>query len=483
MTNREGAGPPDRRAGADVAVVGGGLAGLAAALTAAAQGLQVIVLRRGFGATAMSSGGLDFPAELPDLYGRASFTAEDVGEAARLLAGWLGGLAGSPGEAMSLLDSAGHVRRTALTFERHAAGRLDGWAGAGGAARALFIGMEGFGTFRPEWAARVAAWRSIVRPGEAAAARVPVPGLEGEAGLAAARVARALEEEGAAERFGTAVGRIAAREKADLVALPPVLGLERADKVYRAVVGAVRDACGGREVVVFELLSPPPSLPGWRLQRLLDEAARRAGVRIVSGRVTRPAEVDGSRSATGSGGAAAVGAGALLSSLEVDSHGRVWTLEARDFVLASGRFAAGGLEARGRTLCEPVFGLTVHAPPPPGWPPRPVPAGSRSVPEMVWDRFRARHPVFDAGLAVDEELRPVDEEGRPVFNNLRAAGSVIGGYNHLTDGAGSGVAATTGVRAGRLAAERLGARKPLAGGPGARDLAAAPPAGERRAES
>jgi anaerobic glycerol-3-phosphate dehydrogenase len=102
---------------------------------------------------------------------------------------------------------------------------------------------------------------------------------------------------------------------------------------------------------------------------------------------------------------------------------------------------------------------------------------------MVWDRFRARHPVFDAGLAVDEELRPVDEEGRPVFNNLRAAGSVIGGYNHLTDGAGSGVAATTGVRAGRLAAERLGARKPLAGGPGARDLAAAPPAGERRAES
>jgi glycerol-3-phosphate dehydrogenase subunit B len=78
---------------------------------------------------------------------------------------------------------------------------------------------------------------------------------------------------------------------------------------------------------------------------------------------------------------------------------------------------------------------------------------------MVWERFDARHPIFEAGLAVDRDLRPLEASGRVSFANLRAAGSVIGGYNRFADGAGSGVAAVTGLAAGHLAAAAVERRR------------------------
>jgi glycerol-3-phosphate dehydrogenase subunit B len=78
---------------------------------------------------------------------------------------------------------------------------------------------------------------------------------------------------------------------------------------------------------------------------------------------------------------------------------------------------------------------------------------------MVWERFDARHPIFEAGLAVDRDLRPLEASGRVSFANLRAAGSVIGGYNRFADGAGSGTAAVTGLAAGHLAAAAVERRR------------------------
>ena len=44
---------------ADIAVIGGGLSGATAALRAAALGREVILVRKGYGATAMGSGHFD----------------------------------------------------------------------------------------------------------------------------------------------------------------------------------------------------------------------------------------------------------------------------------------------------------------------------------------------------------------------------------------------------------------------------------------
>ncbi|HEY8760112.1 MAG TPA: FAD-binding protein, partial [Candidatus Dormibacteraeota bacterium] len=61
-------------------------------------------------------------------------------------------------------------------------------------------------------------------------------------------------------------------------------------------------------------------------------------------------------------------------------------------------------------------------------------------------------PAFRTGLLTDAELRPVDASGAPAFANLRAAGSVLGGYDYAGGGCGFGVPLLTGWLAGRLAA-------------------------------
>ncbi len=430
----------------DVAVIGGGLGGLSAAIAAAKAGRKVVVIRRGLGATAMSSGGLDFPLRLPVLHGTTRPAPRDVAtpgraqatldpsEAASLLRDWFAAagleLVGRPGEDLPLLDVAGHLRRTTLALAPAAAGRVDRWADG----KVLFCGVEGYAPYRPEWTAKMAAWLGLLGPERAACDTVPAPGLHGEAGLSSARIARALDRPEGAKAFAASVAKAAKRAGADLVALPPVLGLENSVGVYRELATALAKAMPQAGVTAFELLSPPPSVPGQRLQLILDRIAREAGVSTLPGRVVETS-----------------GAGALAS-VAVDLHGRGLVVEAAQYVLAAGTFAAGGLRAEGQVVVEPLFGLPVFGPPPPGFPAGEVPLGCRPVRELVWDRFAARHPVFEAGLAVDGSLRPLDASGRPAFANLRAAGSIVGGYNRFADGAGAGVAATTGVAAGRLAA-------------------------------
>ncbi|RJQ07396.1 MAG: FAD-binding protein [Bacillota bacterium] len=448
----------ETRLDAHVAVVGGGLAGLCAATTAASRGLDVVVVRRGLGTTAMSSGGLDFPESIPRLFGRGpglpvSWARPDAASAAAILRQWLAplgaSLVGEPGAIMPLMDTAGDIRRTNLALAQHAAGRVDAWPGRAGApeGKVLFLGVEGYGSYRAEWVARKAIARGLVRPESAAWDAVGVAPLRGRDNLAAARIAKVLEEPGAARLFGGAVAEAARKAGASHVALPPVLGLDDAPRVYGEIVDAVRKGFPGRPSprgeagpIVFELLSPPPSVPGQRVQALLDRVARQAGVRILPGTATGFAR-------TGDADLAGV-----IDCLAVESRGGAIALRARGYVLATGKFAAGGIKAERQALSEPVFGLTVYAPPPPGWPPGEVPVGRRAVRDMVWERFAARHPIFEAGLAVDETLRPLDGKGRVSLSNLWAAGSVLGGPNHFADGCGSLVAVVTGIEAGRLAA-------------------------------
>lgn len=446
----------------DLVVIGGGLGGQCAAISAARRGLEVAVVRKGLGVTAMASGALDFPACLPPLFGGPghgdAFAVDeaDVDEAFGEFRAWMASaglvIEGRPGEDLRLMDVAGNVRRSSAAPAGIAAGRLDRWPARGSGGRLLLLGLDGYGPFRPDWVARRVVAHGLLDPDQVATSRIIVPGPVGkEANLPAARIARTLEQPETARRFAALVAAEAAEAGAAWVALPPVLGGGPDDALRPAVAAAVAEATSAASAgapCVFELLSPPPSVPGQRLQRALDGAARSAGVELLSGSVTGwVADAD---QAAG---------GRRIAAISVASVGRTTGLEAAEFILATGRLVAGGLDGAGGLLTEPVFGLTVWAPAPPGWPAGALPVGRRPARELVWARFRARHPVFEAGLAVDPDLRPLDGEGRVELANLRAAGSVIGGHNHFADGSGSGVAVVTGIHAGRLAAKAvLGSR-------------------------
>ena len=84
-------------------------------------------------------------------------------------------------------------------------------------------------------------------------------------------------------------------------------------------------------------------------------------------------------------------------------------------ILATGGLYGGGISSdhHGR-LRETVFGL----------PRRRVPAG---MAEWFRETFLpADHPIHYAGVAVDSAMRPVDEEGQVLFENLRVVGRAAG---------------------------------------------------------
>jgi anaerobic glycerol-3-phosphate dehydrogenase len=58
-----------------------------------------------------------------------------------------------------------------------------------------------------------------------------------------------------------------------------------------------------------------------------------------------------------------------------------------------------------------------------------------------------------AGLATDRWLHPLDGDGQGIYDNLYAAGAVLGGYDY-SGPCGFGVPILTGWLAGRFAAKK-----------------------------
>jgi glycerol-3-phosphate dehydrogenase subunit B len=424
----------------EVVVVGGGLAGCWAAVTAARAGLQVTLVRRGPAATAVSSGALDLvpPDEAADPGGwlaRLARLAPDhpyvaggasppsplelEAEARRLATELAGaGLRLWVGLQRPVLLAAvtGQLRRAGVALETLADGDLDA---AGRVAVAAIRGL--LRVDAPALAAAIDGRRGGA-PSLAVTLAPSLPGVDESVAddLDDATLARAVEAPGGAEALGEALGRALRGEDAELALLPAVLGLGDAAEVRRRV----EEAAGVR---VAELLSPPPSAPGWRLASAVEAMARRVGVEVVAGTV------------------AAVRRGDRRALAVEAADGEAIACEV--LVLATGKFLGGGLIGD-RRLREPLLGLPVFAAG------RPVEAlNARDLVERT--RFGGQ-PFLAAGLRTDAEGRPVDAFGTPVLDNVLACGALLTGTDTTLRGGGLGVAAWTGARAGRSAARMRG---------------------------
>jgi glycerol-3-phosphate dehydrogenase subunit B len=168
----------------------------------------------------------------------------------------------------------------------------------------------------------------------------------------------------------------------------------------------------------FELLCSPPSPHGWRLQQAIGLGVVQAevvGVDSSGGRITA-----------------------------VRTRDRV--LHADAFVLATGRHIGGGLRA-GRTIAEGLFGLGVFNDG------RPIASTGRRLQHL---RYLDPAAGLSSGLMTDRRLHPMTEEGDVAFENLFAAGAVLGGYDYAGP-YGFGVPILTGWLAGRYAARDFAA--------------------------
>ncbi len=201
--------------------------------------------------------------------------------------------------------------------------------------------------------------------------------------------------------------------------LPPIMGISR----YSDVSKMFGDYFGER---VSEFLSPPSSAPGLRLQYALDKLLAQHGVKIIDGQVSNNNSSD------------------IIKTISVSrKDGSSVSLSADSFVLATGKFISSGI-VNNKVWQEAVFGL-------------PVFIGTHAVKNSFPMNYLTDDPfdeqtLFSIGVKVDDSLRPVDADGRVVYKNLYAAGSVLSGYNYIYDKTGMGTAMITGTKAGIFSA-------------------------------
>ncbi|QXC29660.1 glycerol-3-phosphate dehydrogenase subunit GlpB [Aeromonas sp. FDAARGOS 1409] len=177
-----------------------------------------------------------------------------------------------------------------------------------------------------------------------------------------------------------------------------------------------RTGCTIREVATM-----PPSLIGMRMQEALKRRFMALGGTFLTSERVLGARYQGDRV------------------LGVHSqNGDDQLFEADHFVLASGSFFSRGLESRLGGIREPIFDADVLS------------LSERDA--WAGRRLFDHHPFMGFGVKTDDQLR-VLRGGKPLAN-LFGAGSVLAHYDPIKEGSGSGVAVATGWQAaGHILAE------------------------------
>ncbi|RRJ32162.1 glycerol-3-phosphate dehydrogenase subunit GlpB [Halocatena pleomorpha] len=410
----------------DVIVIGGGLAGSMSALSAAKAGASVRLISHKESTLRHASGLIDvlgYPTEgdqpvvnpfdaldeLPDEHPYTVVGESGIREGLALFDEITGDLyAGTHTDRNALVPTQQGTVKPTARYPRSMA------AGIGNDRETLLVGFESL----PDFDAPLAAdhLEAVNVPFASRGVTVPFPAdLRVDAKYT--RFATALErEETTAALAETVESHL---DGAERVAFPALLGRDND--------GSVRSSLESHlGVSVFELPGGPPSLPGLRLVDRLSEALDAAGVHRSTGVPVVGRETAGDR----------------VSSVLVDRGNHTpHPYHASEFVLATGGLVGKGIDSDRNGVHEPIFDC--HVPHP-----------KDRYDWFCGDAF-GDHPFARFGVVSDGELRPVDAQGTVEHENLRAAGSVLGGANIAAEKSGSGISLATGALAGRLAAEAI----------------------------
>ncbi len=412
---------------ADVVVLGAGLAGLTAAVRLAEAGLKVVTVAKGLGSLRLAPATIDIlgyapqrvdspTASLPGFVAAhpqhpySLVSAQVLAASVSWLKDHVDGYSyvGEPSTNMLLPTAIGVPRPSAVVPKTMVGGDIRDLS------TVAVAGLRVLKDFHPALAAEnlqaaaAAAGLSLqVRP-----VMLDVP-VDGEVDVGTLALARHFSD----KKFRTAVGAELRRALSDeqAVGVPAVLGLDDVQEVWSQFTEEV-----GKPV--FEIPTIPPSVPGMRLAALLQARFRAAGGRLVLGaQATGPELRDGK-----------------LVGVRVAAAARETPRLCRWVVLATGGLASGGIDVDlAGHAAETALGLPVRGP------------GADQA--AFLPSYLADHPIDTIGLTVDANLRPAGPDGEPVYQNLRAAGAIIGGARPWREKSGDGISLSTGY----LAAESI----------------------------
>lgn len=260
-----------------------------------------------------------------------------------------------------------------------------------------FKGMKGFSarqiaeTLKDEWPALTTK-------------RLRFPGISGE--FFPEHAARELEQPKVLKNF---VEHIRPHiKKSAYVGLPAILGIHQPTAVYREF----EDRLG---YPVFEIPTMPPSISGSRLKKSFKKQLAQKWARYLSQHEVLHFDItdDGTWR------------------FEVGPQYPRFIVQAKGALLATGRFFGKGLHADRNHIKETVFGLPIAQP------------HSRKE----WHRRafldRNGNTINQVGIDTDAHFRPVDVDGRVLYNNLFSAGSILAHQDWGRMKCGSGLAIAT----------------------------------------
>ena len=417
----------------DVLIIGGGLAGMSAALSAQQAGAQTTVVCTGMGVLFLSSGCIDLMAYPNDstkqavdnpLEAIAQLRTEsphhpyaripetDLIEAlegfkeACARQQWM--MVGDGRRNFLIPTSLGSAKPTAFVPSTMQAGDLSD------ASPMTLVGLAGFRDFFVDLAAQQI--RSGFGIQVDTATFDPLESMAGGT-VSTVNLGRAFESVSFCEDVARFINtNVPGGQR---VGIPAVLGVDGALMAHRTL-----EELTGRRI--FEIPILPPSLPGRRIAQALKREFFEIGGQLINGCPVLSATSEKGRVRT-----VTYKTGEVLQK----------TVEAKATVLATGSFFSGGLICRKKTIEEPVFGLPICDEP---------------APDKRYSRdFLAKggHPVGKAGLRVNTNFMPCDIRGEAIYTNLFACGDLIGGFDSLWERCGGGVAIATGTQAGKRAAK------------------------------
>ncbi|MDZ4764448.1 MAG: anaerobic glycerol-3-phosphate dehydrogenase subunit GlpA [Chloroflexota bacterium] len=402
---RSSGSPLPTTTGARMVIVGAGLAGWMAALTALDAGAKVELVAAGQGALTLHPGWI----EVGDVEALSANPEHPYATARGGLAHGLARL-----HAVTPLTPAAYglmSMGTRRAVDYAAGGTLmDIPAGA----KVAVIGVAGWRDFFAALAADTLCQAGV----DAFGFEVTLPHFEGNFDDWAFDFARWLDTDDGVRAL---IDKVKPRlNGATLAAFPAILGFKTQTRARLAA------ALG---IPIIEIATLTPSIPGLRLYEVLRRAVLARGGRVTIGARVVGLETRGGR-VTGIAAATA-------------AHDRARIIPADAVILATGGLYGGGLESdyHGR-IVEPVANLpVVNVPPRVEWMDKPILTGERQ-------------PIHAVGLAVDAALRPLNADGDAAYPNLYAAGRLLAGYSPLVEGCTEGVDIASGAWAAVNAAKR-----------------------------
>ncbi len=394
----------------DGIIVGGGLAGLVAGITAAERGRQVMLVAEGVGSLSFASGVIDFGDfyALRQKHGHPfSLISEDqVGEAISKWQEICPYYKGSWNRDELVLTPLGETRIAGYVPQSLSALPLQA------ARRIILIAPQGLKDFFPRL---FASNLSLNFP----QAEVTISSLQVEKFAPQYRFGKSILSTDYARYW-------ASQEGTDFLRGFFIRKIRELAGLNKGVVLVFPGLSASFEPLLLKLLASlavpvveptifPPSPVGMDLYRFLRKKFKDLGGEFLMCGKAKAAVIQDS----------------CCHSISLQSQGKILQLQANSFVLATGGLFGGGLQVGPRTIREGVFDSPLFLPE--SW---------------TADGFLGPQPYAQTGIEADNELHPLKRNGQIYLQNVYACGRTLAHWDPWIDYCGGGVALTTGYLAG-----------------------------------